>query len=370
MIQSATASRSPAPPDRAADTRRSEGNGSFQQSLAAFLDAGTDNAEPPVAATPGNDDPAADGNPLPDAPAPTPLAWLAPLTPIAPATVPVGDTPRPATPAVAPAMTPVMAPVVVAAVVAPTLVLAAAPALAGPTPVATPRVAAPRGEAATGTPVIEMADTSVAGSPPAAPSPVASALPTAPDPARAAAAPAAEVFGAAIRAAVGKDDDAAPRRESVDSGPLPVGAVGLEPQRHAVAAAGYVQQAPLDTRQDNFPDQMIDRIERLRDDANANDTRIRLIPDALGQIDVTMRRDGDAVHVHFAAEQSATRALLENARPQLADIAASRGLNLGQTSVGADGGHQQRHPAPTPTWQPQHAATPAAAAAATDIRIA
>ena len=38
MIQSATASRSSSLLDRPADSRRSESTGSFQQSLAAFLD--------------------------------------------------------------------------------------------------------------------------------------------------------------------------------------------------------------------------------------------------------------------------------------------------------------------------------------------
>jgi flagellar hook-length control protein FliK len=346
MIQSATASRSPSPPDRTADTRRSEGTGSFQQSLAAFLDAGDDEPEPPVAARSGNDEPAADGKPLPDAAA-QPLAWLAQLPPVAqPAAAPVAETPPP-----------------VAA--APALVLAAAPTLVALELVSTAATDAPME-----TPKLETTDAPIADALPDDVKVDAFALPAVPEPAPRGAAPAAEVFGAAIRAAVGKDDDAAPHRESADTGPLPIGALGLEPQRHAVAATGDVQQAPLDTRQGNFPHQMIDRIEQLHDDANAQDTRIRLIPDALGQIDVTMRRDGDAVHVHFAAEQAATRTLLENARPQLADLAAARGLNLGQTSVGSDGGQQQRQPLPTPTWQPRAPAPAAADPITDDIRIA
>ena len=370
MIQSATASRSSSLLDRPADSRRSESTGSFQQSLAAFLDAGGDMAEPTVVAAPGNDDPAADGKPLPDAPAPTPLAWLAPLAPVATGAPPVPDLPAPATPAAPP--------VVVAPMAAPKLVLAASPTLVAPMlpPAAAPFVEPPAADgatdASTGTTHPETIDAPVADMPTPMASPAAIALSAAPAPILHSAAPAAEVFGAAIRAAVGRDDEPATRRETTDTGPVPIGTVVFEPQRHAVAATGDVQQAPLDTRQGNFPDQMIDRIERLRDDANANDTRIRLIPDALGQIDVTMRRDGDAVHVHFAAEQGATRALLEQARPQLADIASARGINLGQTSVGADGGNQQRQPAPNPIWQPQQPASDPTVAAAhpDDIRIA
>ncbi|TXC72435.1 flagellar hook-length control protein FliK [Sphingomonas ginsenosidivorax] len=351
MIQSATVSRSPAPPERTADTRRGTGAGSFQQSLAAFLDAGTDEPEPAVPTGAGNDDPAADGKPLPDQPSPPPLAWLAQLPPVAPGPLPVAETPAPPPPVAAPALVPAAAPTLVA----PMLELVPA----------TPKDAP-------ATDVVETSDAPVADAPLPETKVDTFALPAVPDPAPRGAAPAAEVFGAAIRAAVGKDDDATPRRDVADAGPPSIGAVGLEPQRHAVLATGDVQQAPLDTRQGDFAHQMIDRIEQLRDDANANDTRIRLIPDALGRIDVTMRRDGDAVHVHFAAEQAATRAMLADAQPQLADIAASRGLTLGQTSVGSDGGAQQRPqtPPPIPTWQPQRAATPATAAATSDIRIA
>ncbi|GEM_PF-4633830 len=355
MIQSATLSKSPSLPDRTANSRRSDAAGAFQQSFTAFLDAREPDDALPVAADPGNDDPAADGNPLPDGPAAPTLAWLAQLMP------PTTDTPvAPTTPASPqPIATQPIAtlPPVAIALTTPPVVLATIE-----TPPATDPVPAV---------VADPVSTKPDDTPLPQPKTDAFALPAVPDPAPRGAAPAAEVFGAAIRAATGKDDDAVPRRELVDVGQPSIGAVGLEPQRHAVLATGDVQQAPLDTRHGNFPHQMIDRIEQLRDDANANDTRIRLIPDALGRIDVTMRRDGDAVHVHFSAEQAATRALLNDAQPQLADIAASRGLNLGQTSVGSDGANQQQHQTRTPTWQPQTASTAVAADPITnDIRIA
>jgi Meckel syndrome type 1 protein len=80
---------------------------------------------------------------------------------------------------------------------------------------------------------------------------------------------------------------------------------------------------------------MIARIETLRDAADAADTRIRLIPDALGAIDVALKRDGDTIHVQFTAEQAQTRALLQEAQPRLAEAAERSGLKLGQTSVEA-----------------------------------
>jgi flagellar hook-length control protein FliK len=132
--------------------------------------------------------------------------------------------------------------------------------------------------------------------------------------------------------------------------------------------------APIDLRQDRWPSAMVDRIERLRDAVDAVDTRIRLIPDALGSIDVAVKRDGDIVHVHFIAEQAATRTLLQDAAPRLAEAAEARGLKLGQTAVGGDGSQPNgRQPQPQQPSAPAPARPRSAAAVdedATDTRIA
>ena len=81
---------------------------------------------------------------------------------------------------------------------------------------------------------------------------------------------------------------------------------------------------------------MIDQIEALRDAADATDTRIRLIPDALGPVDMSVRRDGDAVQVHFTATEAATRQLIADAQPRLAELADARGIRIERATV--DGG--------------------------------
>lgn len=164
---------------------------------------------------------------------------------------------------------------------------------------------------------------------------------------------AAHVFGAAIQAAAhGRDEPA----DTPAIGPLaaPVAASAIAAIPHADP------QAPLDMRHERWPTAMIERIEVLRDAANATDTRIRLIPDALGAIDVSVRKDGDTLHVHFTAEQAATRTLLQDAQPRLAELADARGLKLshGAVETGAGTGqHQQR--AATPQPQPQQPSAPA-----------
>jgi flagellar hook-length control protein FliK len=119
---------------------------------------------------------------------------------------------------------------------------------------------------------------------------------------------------------------------------------------------------------------MIEHIEALRDAGPVRDTRIRLAPDALGGVDVSIRHEGDRVHVHFTAETASARLLLTEAQPRLAELAEARGLKLGQTSV--DGGStgqgapDQRHDAaPRRPLAPASART-ADAPADTDDRVA
>lgn len=163
------------------------------------------------------------------------------------------------------------------------------------------------------------------------------------------AAPAGLVFGAAIAAAEERD------RRSTEPGAL----VSLDSLAPAVSAPERVTAAPstqpaLDMSDARWPQTMIARIEHLRDAVDAADTRIRLLPDALGAIDVDVRRDGDRLDVRFSAEQPQTRALLQEAQPRLAEAAEARGLRLGQASVdaGASNGNQQRQPTPEPRRAP------------------
>ena len=139
----------------------------------------------------------------------------------------------------------------------------------------------------------------------------------------------------------------------------------------AVAApADAAQQAPLDLTQHRWPEAMIQHIERLRDMADANDMSIRLAPDALGTIDVQLKRDGDAVQVQLTAEHAHTRQLLADAQPKLAELAAERGVRLQHAGTGSNGsGDTARQPhAPILPAAPPSAT--GEAAQPTDDRIA
>ncbi len=178
---------------------------------------------------------------------------------------------------------------------------------------------------------------------------------------------ASQVFGAAIQAATKARDE----RDATDpTAPSIAAGAPVSPQ---TIKAPEAQQTPLDMRQERWPHAMIERIEILRDAADATDTRIRLVPDALGAIDVSMRKDGDTVHVHFNADQAATRTLLQDAQPRLVELAEARGLKLGQGALGDSAASSSQQRAPTAPHTPNRPTTAPAAViddAHDDTRIA
>ncbi|WP_066822162.1 flagellar hook-length control protein FliK [Sphingomonas mali] len=140
--------------------------------------------------------------------------------------------------------------------------------------------------------------------------------------------------------AMAPERKAAGEGEGSQPGSLTAAATLLTPADavQLVAKPGQAERQALDMGRQDWPQKMIDRIEALRDDANANDTSIRLKPDALGRIDVSLRTHADgAVTVRFAAEQPTTRALLADAAPQLNAAAEARGIRLAGTSVDLSG---------------------------------
>lgn len=248
-------------------------------------------------------------------------------------------------------LTPVALPANWQAEAAPVVAVAAPAPLAAAAPLP---VAPPAGPVASPT-VLEGA---VEATPPVLPAPIDRRAtpqspmlpPAAPDPA------AAPVLAAAISAVAppaGKDRDMA---DPSDPLAATVPAAAAQPVVAAAAATGG-ERSMLDLTQERWPQAMVAHIERLRDAADAADTRIRLVPDALGAIDIGVRQEGETLHVHFTAAEAQTRSLLQEAQPRLAEAAEQRGLKLGQTSVGqnqAEAGAGQRQP----HSQPQHQAAP------------
>lgn len=104
-----------------------------------------------------------------------------------------------------------------------------------------------------------------------------------------------------------------------------------------VTATGAADQKPLDMTQAHWPQGMIERIDRMREDAATADTRIQLSPDALGGIAVAIRHDAGGTHLHFTAEQAQTATMLADAHTTLARLAEDKGMRLGDTAVATGG---------------------------------
>ena len=190
--------------------------------------------------------------------------------------------------------------------------------------------------------------------------------------------PALQAFGAALHRAA-----AAERRSLRD--PAAEGIAAIAPPTPATAAT---VAPPVDTTVARWPDAMIARIEALRDQQNApgtpGDARIRLHPDALGTVDVTLRQDAAGTHVQLHAAEPATVRLLADALPRLQDLAETRGLRLAGTDIAGAGGQaatgqgwagDRRQPPPAPLPAPTPAprrptAAPARGDDASDTRLA
>lgn len=155
-------------------------------------------------------------------------------------------------------------------------------------------------------------------------------------------APATQTAGQVFAAAISASFDS-PAARTADPVAAQAQATAIELRTSVQAMAG-ADQAPLDLSRDDWAGKMVDRITTLRDAAEAADTRIRLAPENLGNVDVSIRREGDRVHVHFTAENPAARQLLAEAAPRLAELADARGVKLGQTSVDGGTGGQQGQP--------------------------
>ena len=156
--------------------------------------------------------------------------------------------------------------------------------------------------------------------------------------------PAAQVFAAAMFAAERPPTavrDASPADVAAS---FPPSAVAPTAAPVAVVAVGASPQPALDLARGDWMGSMIERIETIRDDAGVRETRIRLTPDALGSVDVSIGQDEAGVlQVRFDADTAQTRAILAEAAPRLAEMAEARGLKLAGAGVDSGAHPGQRH---------------------------
>jgi hypothetical protein len=165
-----------------------------------------------------------------------------------------------------------------------------------------------------------------------------------------------------VKAAVGERDG----HDSSDStAPLPAAAPPL-PQAvssqpaplHPSFAAAH--RPVIDTGRAEWMQAMIDRIAEMPQSEGGNrDAQIRLVPDALGPVDVKIEQRQDRLHVTLHAETPQARLLLSDAAPKLHELAEARGIRFAQTGFGGADPQDRRH---APDQQPATPSRPRPAA--------
>lgn len=123
------------------------------------------------------------------------------------------------------------------------------------------------------------------------------------------------------------------------------------------------QPAPVDLGRAEWMQAMIDRIAELPQAEGRREAHIRLLPDALGAVQVKLVEKDERVHVTLISDNAQARQLLTEAAPRLHELAEARGLRLAQPEVGG-GSSQDRRPAPE--QQSQTPSRPRSASADTD----
>ena len=76
--------------------------------------------------------------------------------------------------------------------------------------------------------------------------------------------------------------------------------------------------------------------------ANTQNSRAELVlnPPQLGRVEISLTLNGDQASANFVAASPAVREALQNAMPQLREVLAGAGIQLGQAQVGADSSSQ------------------------------
>lgn len=100
------------------------------------------------------------------------------------------------------------------------------------------------------------------------------------------------------------------------------------------ARAEAVAAPPMDVTPDHpeFIEELGERIVWITD-GGLQEARIELHPAELGVLSVQVQIRGDEAQIAFGAEQAATRALLNNALPQLRALFSAQGLHLMRARV-------------------------------------
>ncbi|WP_428826970.1 flagellar hook-length control protein FliK [Azonexus sp. IMCC34842] len=99
--------------------------------------------------------------------------------------------------------------------------------------------------------------------------------------------------------------------------------------------AAQPQNVSTHLRDASWPQQFGDKIVWLAKN-DQQTAQININPPQLGPVQITINLSGDQATLAFASPHAEVRQAIESAMPQLKDLLASAGINLGQANVGAN----------------------------------
>lgn len=132
----------------------------------------------------------------------------------------------------------------------------------------------------------------------------------------------------------------------------------------AAPTAPAAQSAPVDLGRAEWVQAMVDRIAELPQADGKREAQIKLLPDALGRVEVKIVERDERLQVTLNADTAQARQMLSDAAPRLQELGDARGLRFAQPEVGG-GASQERRSAPD-QQQPHTPQRPRPAPAARD----
>ncbi|NNM76929.1 hypothetical protein HJG53_08455 [Sphingomonas sp. ID1715] len=132
----------------------------------------------------------------------------------------------------------------------------------------------------------------------------------------------------------------------------------------APAATQQHHAAPVDFGRSEWMQAMIDRISDIAQADGRREAQIRLLPDALGAVDVKIVQRDERMHVTVSSDNAQVRQLFADAAPRLQELAEARGLRFAQTDIGGGQPHDRRQ---APEQQSQTPLRPRSAQSEQDV---
>lgn len=150
-----------------------------------------------------------------------------------------------------------------------------------------------------------------------------------------------------VRAAVGERDerDGSATTDATPLPPISAPAPQILSSDPAPLHPSFVpaHRPVIDTGRAEWMQAMIDRIAEMpQSEGGRRDAQIRLVPDALGPVDVKIEQRQDRLHVTLQAETPQARQLLTDAAPKLHELAEARGIRFAQAGFGSTDSHDRR----------------------------